>query len=229
MGIAETTIIYGIIGAVVAAAMQMTGDEDKTALAQASSFAARLVCWPFFAPLLLSSDAPPPADAAADARPVHDATAPRIDRAERHLIDALESLDGVAGELIEPQRVRVERLCKALRAMRARLDEMENLLASAEFDEERAEQTLRRLDEQGGAGSEERARSVEARLRNIRRLEKMRADLRADFERAILKAEEISSQLRLLRFADQPQREAAELVDDIAATVDGLSEGLIAA
>lgn len=227
MGVTETAIIYSIIGAVVAAGFQLADGHSGRPLAQAGLFGVRAVCWPFFAPLLLGgrgSEKPSAAEAGAEAG---EAASARVDAAEARMLEALESLDGVAGDLVEPQRRRIAQLCDSLRAMDGRLGEMEALLSTPEFDEARAEEMLDSLSDGDGEVAEERAESVRARLRNIRRLKKMRARLQADFERAILKADEISSQMRLLRFADHPEREAGELVDDIAATIDGLSEGLI--
>ncbi len=225
MGITETAIIYTILGAVVAAAFRLAHGGSAGPITQTGLFALRTVCWPFFAPMLLASgDAS--SNSARRAPPPAASQTPRVDEAEQRMLGALDSLEGVAGDLFEPQRRRVEELTASLRTMQARLGEMDALLATTEFDEDRAQHTLEAILADNGERNEERAESVRARLRNIGRLKKMRARLNAEFERAILKVDEMSSQMLLLRFADHPEREVSELIGDIAATVEGLTEGL---
>jgi hypothetical protein len=223
MSIGATAIVYTILGLVVATAFELHR-EEALSLTVVGAFVMRTACWPFFAPMLLGAPeqrraAPPHRHNAAPGR--------RVDEAERSLLAALESLDGLAGDLFAPQRERICEMADSLRKMRERIAEMDALLASTEFDEARAEQTLEAVLADGTDGRDERADSVRARLRNIGRLKKMRAALNADFERAILKLDEISSQMLLLKFADHPEQEVGELIGDIAATVEGLSEGLM--
>lgn len=218
MGITETTIIYGIIGVVVAAALWMSGSSSGPA--RVGLFALHVALWPFFAPILLarSGGAGPQPPVEATAAVKHD---PRLRQVEEQLGAATAGLDGFADELLGPQMARLRNLTGSLAGMSRRLAEMDELLATREFDEERVREVLDAADD------EVRIESVQARLRNIERLQEMRRSLSADYERAILKIEEISSQVSLLRFADHPEREVGELVEDIAATVEGLSEGLL--
>ncbi|QDG52415.1 hypothetical protein FIV42_17200 [Persicimonas caeni] len=226
MGITETSIIYGIIGAVVASAMWLASPIQSLA-AGAARFALHLVLWPFFAPVLLGGAANRGASSDRASKPRPPDLDPRVDRAERRLLDALTSLDGVAEDVLGLEMQRVRELTGSLATMARRIGEMDELLATDEFDAARAERALEAL--RADAESDNRARrdSVEARLRNIRRLEQMRRALSEDLERAILEIEEISSQIRLLRFADRPEHEVSGLIQDIAATVEGLSEGLL--
>lgn len=227
MGLTETAIIYSIIGLVVAAAMWLSSPPTR-GVAALASFVVHTMLWPFFAPVLLgragggapAAPTDPPGEAAA-----YD---PRVRAAEARLTAALASLDGTAEEVLDPEVHRVRELTDSLARMAYRLAEMDELLATPEFDEARALDTLDAICAPGGAGDEARADSVRARLRNIRRLAQMRQALSEDFERAILKVEEISSQIRLLRFADRPEDEVSGLIGDISATVEGLSEGLLA-
>ena len=224
MGTTETSIFYGIIGVVVAAAMWLSGT-SKNGLARAGLFGVHAVLWPFFAPILLGRAV---SGAEGDQRAL-EATSrdPRLCQAEEQLWAALSSLDGIAEDVLGPDMARVKSLTGSLEQMSHRLAEMDELLKSPEFDERRVRAALEEMDTQRQAGDSARASSIRARLRNIERLEQMRRGLSADFERAILKIEEISSQISLLRFADHPEQEVGELIQDIAATVEGLSEGLL--
>lgn len=253
MGITETSIIYTIIGAVVASAMWLAGPAEHV-MFRGARFVLHTIFWPFFAPLLLgrSLEASPAATSQGPTR--RHGEDPRVHQAEQRLLQALASLDGVAEDLLGSQMDRVRDLTGSLAAMAGRMSEMDELLATDEFDEERAQLALEaicqqedrpadpssedwssedpssadRLSKQAHTiGIHARRDSVGARLRNIRRLKQMRQALSADLERAILKIEEISSQIRLLRFADRPEHEVSELIQDIAATVEGLSEGLL--
>jgi hypothetical protein len=112
--------------------------------------------------------------------------------------------------------------------MEGRLREMDTLLGSPEFDADRAETVLRGLEGRGYAEDDPRVQSVRARRRNIEQLRQMRDRAGQDLERALLKMEEMRSQVLLLRFANRPETELVDLIRDIAATVEGLTEGMMA-
>lgn len=226
MGITETLIIYGIIGLVVASAMWLAGASEH-GLVRASRFVLHAVLWPFFAPVLLASSVSEPPKPSLERAELTAAKDPRVHEAEQRLLRALTSLDGVAEDVLGDEMERVRSLTGSLAAMARRILEMDELLETDEFDEERALGALEQMQTDDEAGDRVRRDSVRARLRNIRRLKEMRQALSADLERAILKIEEISSQIRLLRFADRPEHEVSGLIEDIAATVEGLSEGLL--
>lgn len=227
MGITETSIIYGIIGVVVASAMWLSRPAES-ALVGVSRLVLHTLLWPFFAPVLLGGGASPTVTTSSPMpAPTPPNLDPRVDEAERRLLDALSSLDGVAEDVLGLEMQRVRDLTGSLANMARRIAEMDELLATDEFDAARAERALSALGAGDSPDNRARRDSVQARLRNIRRLEQMRQALSADLERAILKVEEISSQIRLLRFADRPEHEVSGLIQDIAATVEGLSEGLL--
>ncbi len=228
MGITETAIIYGIIGVVTAAAMWLSG-AGAPGVQRAGLFAVHALLWPFFAPVLLGGAAERAAPTPRTRRAGAEATEldGRVHAAEERLLAALASLDGLAEDALRPELHRVRELTGALARMARRLAEMDELLATPEFDEERALGALEALEDTDAGAPDARADSVRARLRNIRRLVQMRQNLSMDFERAMVKVDEISSQIRLLRFADRPEHEVGELIWDIEATVEGLSEGML--
>lgn len=228
MGATGTIIVYSLVGLTTAVAHAIARPADST-LVSAARFPMQLALWPFFAPLLLGRaidghETPP--ETSTDHAPRNSAN-PRIQRLEHQLSEALDTVGGVASELLGEELENIRQLSKSLRKMNGRLEEMETLLASDEFDAQQAEQTLRELlDDPDIGDSDERIESVRARLRNIERLETMRDNTRHNLDRALLKMEEMISQILLLQFADQPEDQIAENIQQIASTIDGLSEVL---
>ncbi len=231
MGILETLIIYTLIGLVVATAMALSNPQSSP-LTRLATMTSHTLLWPFFAPVLLGKP---------DTIPTHHHTTTtpqtppwtdtRIRDTERALLTALSRLDGIAEEIIAPHTESVKNLTRSLAKMDQRAREMDELLQSPEFDLTRAQDTLTTLlahtkNTPNPTTPDTRTDSIRARIRNIERLQTMRERTRTDIERAVLKMEEMSSQILLLRFADHPETDMAHLILEISATVDGLSESL---
>lgn len=217
MGITETAIIYLIVGVVIAAAMALRSEEHRSA-----RILLHAACWPFFAPYLLASPAEPVE------RPLAPASInPRLRTAEERLLASIGTLDGVVGEVLAPEIARIHRLMGALAEVDRRIGEMDTLLATPEFDRDAVEHTLASLRERGCSDADPRIGSVESRRRNIDRLLRMRDQAREDLERAILKMEEMSAQILVLRFAERPEAALVDLVREVATTVEGVCERLI--
>jgi hypothetical protein len=100
-------------------------------------------------------------------------------------------------------------------------------LRSPEFDLGCVEDGLRDLRARGYDAGEPRVRSLESRRRNIERLQVMRDHTRDELERALLRLEEISSQVMLLRFAEQPETRLASLLKEVAGNVDDLARAVL--
>ena len=234
MGIFETAIIYTLIGFAIAASLALAR-EAPTTLAAGALFVVHTIFWPFFAPILLGEAVetrdPPTADSnATDEAQLPDVADPKIRRTEAQLLSALDRVGGIAEELLGPQMESVRNLSSSLARMDERIAEMDTLLKSSEFDRQAAEQALEALlDDPSIDDGDERIESVRSRLRNIDRLQKMRRLATRDLQRALLKMEEMNSQILLLQFADQPEGEIAQNIQEIASTIDGLSEGLLLA
>jgi hypothetical protein len=226
MGIVETALFYAIVGLAVAGAMSLQAGGGRL-IRRAGLFAVWTLLWPFFAPTLFGG--------ALDrgAQPKSPETGrsgldPRLHAAQEQLLSALQGVEGVAQEVLTHEVARVEKLTESLAAMEGRLREMDTLLGSPEFDADRAETALRGLEGRGYAEDDPRVQSVRARRRNIEQLRQMRDRAGQDLERALLKMEEMRSQVLLLRFANRPETELVDLIRDIAATVEGLTEGMMA-
>ena len=237
MGIIETALIYGLLGAVVAAALALRAGRTRS-LGWGLQVVVWLLLWPLFAPLVLGGDETGPASPSPTSgqgpgtRPGLKpglALDPRLRAAEERLLGALGHLGGVTHALLAPEIERLRGLTGALGGIVKRLAEMDALLGSPEFDARQAAATLEDLVGRGHGDDDARVESVKNRLRNIARLEEMHRRTGEQLERALLKMEEMSSQLLLLQFADGPEVDVVERVREIAASVEGLSEGWLAA
>ena len=226
MGIMGTALLYAIAGMVVAAALALQNAGERGTAKRIGLFLVWTLLWPFFAPLLFGRALDQAAaDNTTDASPVFD---PRLRTAQERLLAALQGVDGVAKEVLVQEVARVQKLTDSLAAMESRLSEMDALLASPEFDASRAEAALRAFRDRGLAEDDPRVASLRSRERNIEQLHTMRERAAQDLERALLKMEEMHSQVLLLRFAHRPETELVELVREISATVEGLTAGMMA-
>jgi hypothetical protein len=220
----ETSLIYGLIGVAVATALVLR--EERPRLRKSVFlFCGGTVFWPLFAPLLLGG---PRASGSGPSR-LTNTFEVRIRGAEEQLLAALSKLHGVAQEVLTPEIARVGHLAGALKSMATRLHEIDELLRAPEFDPVSAQAAITGLVSRGVSNDDPRVESVRARLRNIERLESMRHRTADDLERALLKIEEMSSQMLLLKFAGRPDAEVVQVIKDIAQSVGEVTEGLLAA
>lgn len=227
MGLTGTAIIYLLLGLVVASATALR--EARPGAGRALFlFTVGALFWPLFAATLLGGGAASatPGDAGAEG---DSAASARIRAAETDMLAALAKVKGgVAGEAMAPEAARVRDVASGLRAMAARVVEIEEALRAPGLDPAAIEAQLADVAARGGAESDPRAQSLRARLRNVERLRGLRARTGEDLERSLFKMEEITSQMLLLKFAGRPEAEVAELIDGIADSVEGVTEALFA-
>lgn len=226
MGLTGTAIIYLLLGLVVASATALR--EAKLGAGRALFiFTVGALFWPLFATTLLggagartSEGGRGEADSAGNAR---------IHAAEANMLAALAKVKGgVAGEAMAPEAARVRDVASGLRALAARVVEIEEALRAPGLDCAAIEAQLADVATRGGEESDPRAQSLRARLRNVERLRALRTRTGEDLERSLFKMEEITSQMLLLKFAGRPEAEVAELIDGIADSVEGVTEALFA-
>jgi hypothetical protein len=235
MGLSGTAIIYGIIGVVVAVAMVLR-EEHPSAARAGFLLAAGILFWPLFAPMLLGgkTEASVPLTASSPGRSDVGRGAARaldlkIRAAEAQLIAALARVqDGAAGGAMAQESARVRELSQGLCAMAARLAEIDEALASPELREDAALAALAELSARGHGADDPRVKSLAARLRSIEMLKVIRGRTHDDLERAIFKMDEITAQMRILRFAERPQAEVAEQLREIEGCVEGVTEAMLA-
>jgi len=220
MGVVETCILYLLLGTVVAVALVLRA-EGKGGGARVVTFVAGVFFWPLYAPFLLSPARPSPTGAAGVAQPAR--------AAQERLRAALRQVEGLAADVLRPEVARLRGLVDAMGKMEARVAEMDALLATPEFNRALASEQLEALSRRGLGPEDARMQSVQARLRNMERLAAMRERTAADLERVVLQLEEMGSRLQLLKFAGRPDAELVELLQSVAASVEEVTEGLLAA
>ena len=216
MGFAGTGLLYALIGIAAGLALALRARRRRALL-----FFAGLFFWPIFAPFLLS----PAKDPERRQAPPQDA---RVQAAQDRILRALARLDGLAEEVLAPEVARVRGLAGAMGSMSRRIAEMDELLSGPELNEPATRALLQDLSERGVPEKDPRQQSVRARLRNIERLRAMRDRTREDLERVLFKLEEMSTQLHLLKFAGRPEDEVVRVIKDIAESIEGITEGMLA-
>jgi len=222
MGVVETCILYLLLGTVVAVALVLRA-EGKGGGARVVTFVAGVFFWPLYAPFLLSPARPSGTGAGTGA------VAQPVRAAQERLRAALRQVEGLAADVLRPEVARLRGLVDAMGKMEARVAEMDALLATPEFNRALASEQLEALSRRGLGPEDARVQSVQARLRNMERLGAMRERTAADLERVVLQLEEMGSRLQLLKFAGRPDAELVELLQSVAASVEEVTEGLLAA
>jgi hypothetical protein len=212
----ETGLLYVVAGVAVGVAFLVRSDvgASRVILALAS-----VAFWPLLVPALV---APRKARTAAPR--------PTLEPSSR-LAAALAGLDGVAGELAIPEIARVRGHAASAGALEGRLQEMDVMLRTPEFDEAAAQRTLADLGRRGLPETDARVLSVRGRIRNIQRLRSLRDQSAENLERVCLQIEEITAQLKLLRFAGRSTTEEAAVaaIRQAAQAMQSLTEAMLPA
>lgn len=216
----ETAVIYGLVGLAVAVAL-VARERRAPAGRRVALFLLALAFWPLVGPLLLGEERP---RARAPARPA----GPRVAALEARLTASLSGLEGTAGGLVAEEVARVRALFGTLAGLEARVAEMDRLLASPAFDAVAADGAIGGLVARGVAQSDPRLESARARRRHVARLGAMRGKAADDLERAVLRLDELGTQLQLVRFAGGAEAEALAMLREVADAVGGLADDLLA-
>jgi len=225
MGVLETGIIYGLIGLAVATALVLRSAESP-APARVALFAMGAVFWPLYAPSLLAPERA--REPARSGSPDAAALGERMQAAQAKLLEALAQVEGVA-QAVAPEVARVRLVTGQVAEMERRVKEIDALLETEEFDLAATRAALSRISARGIPESDARWQSLSVRVRNIERLHGIRERTLEDLEKISLKLEEMSSRLKLLRFAGRPDAEVVQLFKEVADSVEDVTEGLMAA
>jgi hypothetical protein len=214
----ETAVLYLLVGFCVAVAFALRRDSGSGP--HWLRVLAAPVFWPLLIPLLLL-------DTQAKARPGSPASAPT---GSSRLTVALAGLNGVADELALPDLARVRAHAGSIAALESRVREMDAMLQTPEFDRAAAERTLTDLAARGVTDTDERTVSVRSRVRNIDRLQALRRRASEDIERVCLQVEEMTAQLKLLRFAggSSADGEAMRAIRQVADAMESTTDALLA-
>jgi chromosome segregation ATPase len=171
--------------------------------------------WPLFLPVLLPTATTPPGTESS-----------RIDTAEATLHDALQRLGRELGDPLSLETARVRSLGTALRAAARRLAELDAVLSAPDHDVEALARELAALDAR--QDSKPVADILRERLAHLSRLEALRAQARADLERALARAGELATRLTLLRYegatahAVGRARELTDTIDELCHTLEAV-------
>ena len=218
MGFGTALTFYLVIGLAVAAADYL-GGAGGSEIGSLLRGATAAVFWPLFLPLLLSRSESPTGEKAPVAGEPADGMAAAIAQVERELDAALSSLDGWAESVLSREKDRLGELGAALAAQAARIREMDALVAG--FDEE-TEPVL--VPAAAGPASDRAQQSEQARRQNLARLRSVRRQAYDDLMGALAWIRELVSMIHLAKFTGAPASRAEELVAQIAAAVEGVSE-----
>jgi hypothetical protein len=212
----ETAIFYVLLGLVVAVAYYLRGGATV-------ELAAVPFFWPFYLPLLLAAGED--AGETLSGKPQgeegevceRDALAAAIGQVEGELDAALEGLDGWAEDVLNCEARRLVELRSAWRLQAERIRQLDRLLAEpATHDDPLAA---------AAAADVGKARhSEEVRRENIRQLAALRKQLHGDLIGTLAWVRELVTMIHLAKFSGAPAARAEELVAQIAAAVQGLSE-----
>ena len=213
MGFTETLIFYLLIGLGVSAAVWLASSKPLSFGSLFPLFSAVLF-WPLYVPILLSSHG---ADGdlqseKPDDRP-QDAIALSIAQAESELDAALASLNGWAGEAFSRQHGRIAELKVAWTAQALRIRDLDRLLDASHTEFCNLPAEVQRVRD-----------SEQARQHNLEQLREIRRQAHDDLTATLAWVRELVTMIHLAKFTGAPASRAEELVAQIAASVEGLSE-----
>jgi hypothetical protein len=218
MLLVETAIFYLLLGSAVAVAVYVRGRGEPGLVVGLQTLGACLF-WPLFVPMLLSAPVGQ-LDAKVETEgkdaPPRDALALAISQVETELDTALEGLDGWAEDVLNSEQHRLEELRIAWKAQADRIRQIDQLLAepSARVD------SLAEVAADVGSARQ----SEQTRQDNIRQLLLLRNRMHADLVGTLAWVRELVTMIHLAKFSGAPAARAEELVAQIAAAVQGLSE-----
>jgi hypothetical protein len=171
--------------------------------------------WPLYLPILLARPGKPSLPTQT-AHPAGDEMAGAIAQVDAELEAALNSLDGWASDVLAREKGRLRELRAAWSAHAERVREMDRVLALPAHAAGTWPTPPHRTPE---AEAHE-----QARRQNVERLYRVRQRAFEDLMSMLAWVRELVSMIHLAKFTGAPPSRAAELVAQIAAAVEGLSE-----
>ena len=198
MTVVDLAVAYAGIGAVLALV--------AIARKRASTLDALLLLglWPLYAPVLAGGGGT------------------ETDPRERALVDALRRAAGTPLATALPDEAGARALARRVRDGRARLLELDRVLARPDLDESAA---LARVEALGRASAHPGAvATAQRRVHTIRRLRAVRDRFAGELEQVDEVVTQLTAQIELVRFAGTADETTAELVSDLCLRVEGLDE-----
>ena len=215
----QTLILYLVVGAGVAGAVYLTQRAGGLP-ARWFPVATAVLFWPLYLPVLLSSGRT--GTGASAGTPPRDELTAAIGQVDAELGAALGSLDGWAEEVLVREKVRLRDLSAAWLAQAKRIRDMDRVLAQPEY----SGGDLPELSSAARTSTDgDRLQSCrQARRDNVERLRRLRQRAYDDLMGSLAWVRELVSMIHLAKFSGAPAARAEELVAQIAAAVEGLSE-----
>lgn len=223
-----TLLLYLLAGAGVSIAVYLA-DSRRRRWDQWFQVVTALFFWPIYLPgLLASGNRGETSSLTDDGRLPPDDMAAAIGQVDTELDTALRSLDGWAEDVLAREKDRLHELRTAWSVQAQRIREMDGVLACEnERVRESAIGIAQNASLSGEAGSSALSRwesSKQARRQNIQRLHAIRQRNYQDLMGTLAWVRELVSMIHLAKFTGAPASRAEELVAQIAAAVEGLSE-----
>ena len=223
MSFMTSIVFYLLFGSCVAIALYLR-DEPRTPGGRTFRMVSCLFFWPLYLPLLLERQASQNADGQSTlgSAAVSDSLAQSIQQVESELDAALGSLDGWAEETLSDEERRLQELRGAWRSQADRIRQLDALLAASQLTD--ADPLAPAVSAMSASVTDRRLRSDHARTENMRRLQELRGRLLDDLLGTLAWVRELVTMIHLAKFSGAAASRAEELVSQIAAAVEGLSE-----
>lgn len=223
MPFSTTILFYLLIGAATAVAVFISESSSRGHAVQSLM---AIFFWPILLPMLLSSPGRH-SDELLISQPHtvpqpdrNDAMSIAISQVETELDAALQSLDGWSEGMLTREAERICELKTAWGVQAGRIRELDHLLTQPGFAE-KSEPT----SEESRTPRDERILAADkTRHANIRRLREMRRQMHRDLMGTLAWVRELVTMIHLAKYGGAPASRAEELVAQIAAAVEGLSE-----
>ena len=206
----SSLVLYLMIGAGVGLAVYLA-DRAGTRAERCFRVATAVPFWPLYVPVLLH--AARPVSAPNEVEPLDDMAA-GIAQVDGELQAALGSLRGWAEGVLTREKDRLGELRSAWTAQAQRIREMDRLLSLPEHTARPANEAVNQRLQQ----------SEQARRRNLHRMQRLRERAYDDLMGTLAWVRELVSMIHLAKFTGAPASRAEEIVAQIAAAVEGLSD-----
>jgi hypothetical protein len=221
----QTLVLYAVVGAGVAVAVYSVGGDPRQRWFRVAS---AVPFWPMYIPILLAPVRPPADSQCHDQGEPKDEMSAAIAQVDAELEGALGSLDGWAEDVLAREKGRIQELRGAWTAQAERIREMDRLLTLPECADEPqtgAVSLAVPADASAPPAVSDRLRqSWLARRQNVERLRRVRQRAYEDLMATLVWVRELVSMIHLAKFMGAPASRAEELVAQIAAAVEGLSQ-----
>ncbi|MAG92638.1 MAG: hypothetical protein CMJ48_02635 [Planctomycetaceae bacterium] len=222
MNFAVTILFYLLVGLGVGVAVLL---RDRQSALPERSFqtVAAVLFWPLFVPVLLQRvsghwESSVASRSPTNTSPTSDRMSVAITQVEAELDAALKSLNGWSETILAGEHDRFAELRNAWRAQAERIRELDTLFESGRFGEGDV------VDEETVDADDRFEQSTRARRDNVRRLRQVRERMHRDLMGTLAWVRELATMIHLARYTGAPASRAEELVTQIAAAVEGLSE-----